>query len=185
MSLLRILCLRCACALCFGLRLSQAVKCSPGRHNTKQGACEGGIGYGGGCCLAWCRLEMEVRRDLAAGRLPSVQPFHAMAYPFPAELALQISTKYAGAPLLVHWPRHSRFRLPCCRFRDLSCPRAYMVSAAAVTLMHTEPRMQEGLSRYVSAAVWHAAVAKRPPSCLPPRSQTSAPRWPPGWRCRR
>lgn len=35
-------------------------------------------------------------RDLAAGRLPSVQPFHAMAYPFSAELALRISTKYAG-----------------------------------------------------------------------------------------
>lgn len=41
------------------------------------------------------RLEAEVRRDLAAGRLPSVQPFHAMAYPFPADLALQISAKYA------------------------------------------------------------------------------------------
>lgn len=37
----------------------------------------------------------QVRRDLAAGRLPSVQPFHAMAYPFSAELALQISIRYA------------------------------------------------------------------------------------------
>ncbi|GAB4819185.1 hypothetical protein N2152v2_006231 [Parachlorella kessleri] len=43
----------------------------------------------------FARLEAEVRRDLAGGRLPSVQPFHAMAYPFPAHLALQISTKYA------------------------------------------------------------------------------------------
>ncbi len=33
------------------------------------------------------RLEGEVRRDLAAGRLPPVQPFHIMAYPFPADLA--------------------------------------------------------------------------------------------------
>jgi hypothetical protein len=33
------------------------------------------------------RLEREVRRDLAAGRLPPVQPFHIMAYPFPADLA--------------------------------------------------------------------------------------------------
>jgi protein O-GlcNAc transferase len=41
------------------------------------------------------RLEAEVRRDLAAGRLPSVQPFHAMAYPFSAELALSISRQYA------------------------------------------------------------------------------------------
>ena len=28
------------------------------------------------------RLEQEVLRDLASGRLPAVQPFHAMAYPF-------------------------------------------------------------------------------------------------------
>lgn len=58
------------------------------------------------------RLEVEVRRDLAAGRLPSVQPFHAMAYPFSAELALAISRQYAeqcalaaarlGAPPLPH-----------------------------------------------------------------------------------
>ncbi len=44
---------------------------------------------------ACCRLEREVRRDVAAGRLPSVQPFHAMAYPFPADLALTIGTQYA------------------------------------------------------------------------------------------
>ncbi len=41
------------------------------------------------------RLEAEVRRELAADRLPPVQPFHAMAYPFSAELALKISAKYA------------------------------------------------------------------------------------------
>ena len=44
------------------------------------------------------RLENEVRRDLAAGRLPPVQPFHAMAYPFSAELALAISAKYVLQP---------------------------------------------------------------------------------------
>ncbi len=43
----------------------------------------------------FARLEVEVRRDLAAGKLPSVQPFHAMAYPFPASLALDISRRYA------------------------------------------------------------------------------------------
>lgn len=42
------------------------------------------------------RLEGEVRRDLAAGRLPPVQPFHIMAYPFPADLAK------VGRPAL--WP---------------------------------------------------------------------------------
>jgi protein O-GlcNAc transferase len=60
------------------------------------------------------RLEQEVRRDLGAGRLPSVQPFHAMAYPFSAELALAISMRYAehcslaasrlGLPALPHPP---------------------------------------------------------------------------------
>ena len=38
---------------------------------------------------------LQVRNDLACGRLPPVQPFHAMAYPFSAELALAISAKYA------------------------------------------------------------------------------------------
>lgn len=43
----------------------------------------------------FARLEREVRRELAAGRLPPVQPFHAMAYPFPADLALAVSIKCA------------------------------------------------------------------------------------------
>ena len=38
---------------------------------------------------------MQVRNDLHCGRLPPVQPFHAMAYPFSADLALAISSKYA------------------------------------------------------------------------------------------
>ena len=38
---------------------------------------------------------LQVRNDLACGRLPPVQPFHAMAYPFSVELALAISQKYA------------------------------------------------------------------------------------------
>ena len=38
---------------------------------------------------------LQVKRDLQAGRLPPVQPFHAMAYPFSAELALAISAKCA------------------------------------------------------------------------------------------
>lgn len=62
----------------------------------------------------FARLEQEVRRDVAAGRLPPVQPFHAMAYPFPADLALAIGAQYAqyclsvaqrlGVPRLPHPP---------------------------------------------------------------------------------
>ncbi|PSC71029.1 putative UDP-N-acetylglucosamine-peptide N-acetylglucosaminyltransferase SEC [Micractinium conductrix] len=62
----------------------------------------------------FARLQADVTRDLAAGRLPSVQPFHAMAYPFPADLALSISKAYAqyclavaqrmGVPRLAHPP---------------------------------------------------------------------------------
>ena len=40
-------------------------------------------------------LCLQVRNDLHCGRLPPVQPFHAMAYPFSADLALAISSKYA------------------------------------------------------------------------------------------
>ena len=62
------------------------------------------------------RLEREVLCEIAAGRLPPVQPFHAMAYPFRPELALAISQKYAnhcasgalrlGCPTLPHPPPH-------------------------------------------------------------------------------
>ena len=51
-------------------------------------------------------LEAQVRKDLDADRLPAVQPFHAMAYPFSAELALKISQKYADTCL------KSALRLP-------------------------------------------------------------------------
>jgi protein O-GlcNAc transferase len=45
---------------------------------------------------AFARLEREARRDLATpGRLPSVQPFHAMHYPFPRDLVLDITRRYA------------------------------------------------------------------------------------------
>jgi len=60
------------------------------------------------------RLEAETRRELTMGRLPPVQPFHAMAYPFSADLALAISKAYAshclasaarlGVPRLPHPP---------------------------------------------------------------------------------
>ena len=71
-----------------------------------------------------CRLEAEVRRDLQNGRLPPVQPFHAMAYPFSAELALAISAKYAefcaitasrmAAPKLQHPPAQPLQVCACC-----------------------------------------------------------------------
>lgn len=41
------------------------------------------------------RLEADVRRALAKDELPAVQPFHAMSYPFPADLVLAISQRYA------------------------------------------------------------------------------------------
>lgn len=45
--------------------------------------------------VLFLRLEKEVERDLALGKLPSVQPFHAMTYPFTSGLALKISQRYA------------------------------------------------------------------------------------------
>lgn len=60
------------------------------------------------------RLQGEVQRDIDEGRLPPVQPFHAMAYPFTAQLAVSISRKYAehcalgaarlGCPAFSHPP---------------------------------------------------------------------------------
>eukprot|EP01025_Chloroclados_australasicus_P009187 TRINITY_DN13536_c0_g2_i1.p1 TRINITY_DN13536_c0_g2~~TRINITY_DN13536_c0_g2_i1.p1 ORF type:complete len:949 (-),score=123.37 TRINITY_DN13536_c0_g2_i1:1866-4712(-) len=41
------------------------------------------------------RLKFDIRRDLQTGKLPAVQPFHAMAYPIERELALAISRRYA------------------------------------------------------------------------------------------
>ncbi|KAL6780429.1 hypothetical protein ACKKBF_B13195 [Auxenochlorella protothecoides x Auxenochlorella symbiontica] len=42
------------------------------------------------------RLIAITEEELAAGCLPSVQPFHAMAYPLSPDLALRISSAYAG-----------------------------------------------------------------------------------------
>ena len=53
------------------------------------------------------RLEREVRRDLAAGRLPPVQPFHIMAYPFPADLAKVPALVFRGQGVKV-------FKSACC-----------------------------------------------------------------------
>ena len=51
--------------------------------------------------ILFAQLEREVLRDLAIGKLPSVQPFHAMAYPFSASLALAVSKRYAQECLTV------------------------------------------------------------------------------------
>jgi protein O-GlcNAc transferase len=60
-------------------------------------------------------LAAATRAQLDAGGLPAVQPFHAMAFPFPSDLVLDLSTRYAehiaaaaaklGAPALAHPPR--------------------------------------------------------------------------------
>lgn len=74
------------------------------------------------CCVCdwrdrgalFARLEAQIRRDLAAGKLPPVQPFHLMAYPVSADLARAVSERYAqyclaaaarmGVPRLPHPP---------------------------------------------------------------------------------
>eukprot|EP00967_Tisochrysis_lutea_P054423 scaffold68008_cov21-Tisochrysis_lutea.AAC.8 len=45
------------------------------------------------------RLEAETRRELTMGRLPPVQPFHAMAYPFRYGIGDMISGDGLGLPL--------------------------------------------------------------------------------------
>ena len=66
--------------------------------------------------------HVQVRNDLHSGRLPPVQPFHAMAYPFSADLALAISSKYA---------QYCALTASCMRPPPLTHPR--------VSLMHAEP----------------------------------------------
>lgn len=41
------------------------------------------------------RLEKTIAQQIAVGQQPSVQPFHAIAYPVGGELALEISRRYA------------------------------------------------------------------------------------------
>mmetsp|Transcript_24123 Transcript_24123/g.75676 ORF Transcript_24123/g.75676 Transcript_24123/m.75676 type:complete len:888 (-) Transcript_24123:416-3079(-) len=41
------------------------------------------------------QLEVNIRRQMALGQLPSVQPFHMMAYPMSSELAKEVSMRYA------------------------------------------------------------------------------------------
>jgi protein O-GlcNAc transferase len=43
----------------------------------------------------FAKLESYIFENIQADQLPCVQPFHALSYPFSAELALQISKKYA------------------------------------------------------------------------------------------
>ncbi|XP_061366367.1 probable UDP-N-acetylglucosamine--peptide N-acetylglucosaminyltransferase SEC [Gastrolobium bilobum] len=53
-------------------------------------------------------VEGIIRRQINMSVLPSVQPFHALAYPFDPMLALEISRKYAAHCSLIA----SRFALP-------------------------------------------------------------------------
>lgn len=46
-------------------------------------------------------LEGNVNKELDAGALPSVQPFHALSYPFSSNLVLEISKKYALHSLML------------------------------------------------------------------------------------
>ncbi|KAI0489433.1 hypothetical protein KFK09_029276 [Dendrobium nobile] len=53
-------------------------------------------------------VEGIIKRQIKMGLLPSVQPFHAIAYPIDPTLALEISQKYAAQCLLIA----SRYGLP-------------------------------------------------------------------------
>ncbi|KAG0489827.1 hypothetical protein HPP92_006690 [Vanilla planifolia] len=46
-------------------------------------------------------VEGIIRRQIMIGLLPSVQPFHALAYPFDPILALEISQKYAAQCVII------------------------------------------------------------------------------------
>lgn len=46
------------------------------------------------------KLEQIVREELAQGKVPAVQPFHAMGYPFPCDLLKEISESYANKCML-------------------------------------------------------------------------------------
>ena len=85
-----------------------------------------------------CARGGQVRRDLAAGRLPPVQPFHAMAYPFSAELALAISAK-CGPGSAVSSGSGSKNRLcsPSMRWHTPSQPswRSPSAPSAALALL--------------------------------------------------
>ncbi|CAN8269855.1 unnamed protein product [Cochlearia groenlandica] len=67
------------------------------------------------CVCCWddrtkmfAEVEGIIRRQINMSVLPSVQPFHAIAYPIDAILALEISRKYAGHCSVIA----SRFGLP-------------------------------------------------------------------------
>jgi protein O-GlcNAc transferase len=60
-----------------------------------------------------------VRRELAAGKLPPVQPFHTMAYPTGADLALAISRKCAD-----HCLAAAARCLGCCGGTCMRCPHS-------------------------------------------------------------
>jgi hypothetical protein len=77
------------------------------------------------------RLEREVRRDLAAGRLPPVQPFHIMAYPFPADLAKVAACVFGGTGCQIfYWlPAVAGPALAdCCHRRTGTCAHADLLA---------------------------------------------------------
>lgn len=43
----------------------------------------------------FAKLEEDIKEDIESGAFPCVQPFHAMSYPVSADLALNISKRYA------------------------------------------------------------------------------------------
>ena len=101
------------------------------------------------------RLERDVRAALAAGDVPAVQPFHAMTYPFPPDLVLAISARYAahcaraaaalGAPALPHPPRRplaagERLRVAYVSSDFANHPLSHLM--ASVFGMHDRARLE-------------------------------------------
>lgn len=106
-----------------------------------------------------------MRRDVAAGRLPPVQPFHAMAYPFPADLALAIGAQYAQVGGL----RETQARGVC-----PACGLLVASSAALLlTLLPLEPLAARAL-----ACACHSRPAAPLQYCLSVAQRLGVPRLP-------
>ena len=56
----------------------------------------GGAGGEDGWVGGWAAVEAAVRAQLAAGKVPSLKPFQALAYRLPARLYLAVAAAHAG-----------------------------------------------------------------------------------------
>lgn len=123
---------------------------------------------------SFVRLSQVVWADLQRGALPAVQPFHAMAYPFAADLALAISKAYArfcennaaqlGVPALPHPPAlplapGQRLRVGYVSSDFGNHPLSHLM--CSVFGMHDRSRVEVFLYALVSHC--HVLLASQPP----------------------